>query len=148
MRGVARRVKKNKTPEIIKQELLASIVELSDGDKDYLELNEELRNAKKSKDGICLVKKYEDLLRAENRKIINIVGKQGELLKIFRDAEEFFDHVGLSRSNIYFKISLYKFLRKFLLLKNSTFTSSYFESNFKAIKKVCKANVHIFGGKK
>ena len=118
LRGVARRVKKNKTPEIIKQELLASIVELSDGDKDYLELNEEVRNAKKPKDGICLVKKYEDLLRAANRKIVNIVGKQGELLKIFRDAEEFFDHVGLSRSNIYFKISLYKFLRKFLLLKN------------------------------
>ena len=29
LRGVARRIKKNKTPKIIKQELLASIVELA-----------------------------------------------------------------------------------------------------------------------
>ena len=117
MRGVARRVKKNKTPEIKKQELFALIVELSDGGEDYLELNEEVGNAKETNDGIFLVKKFEDLLKGANRKIINIVSKQGELLKIFNDAEEFFDRVGLSRSNIYFKISLYKFLRTFPSLK-------------------------------
>ena len=117
MRGVARRVKKNKTPEIKKQELFALIVELSDGEEDYLELNEEVGNAKEPNDGIFLVKEFEDLLKGANRKIINIVSKQGELLKIFNDAEEFFDRVGLSRSNIYFKISLYKFLRTFPSLK-------------------------------
>ena len=69
-------------------------------------------------------------------------------MKRFRDAGECFDRVGLNRSNIYFKISLYKFLCKFPLLKNSTLTSSYFKSNFKVIKKVCKANVSISGEKK
>ena len=49
LRGVARRVKKNKKPEIKKQELFASIVELSDGEEDYLELNEEVRNARNQK---------------------------------------------------------------------------------------------------
>ena len=122
MQGVALRVKKNKTPEIIKEESFASITELSDGEEDYWELNKEVRNAKEPKDVIYLVKKYEDLLKGANRKIINIVGKQGKLLKRFRDAEECFDHVGLSRSNICFKISLYKFLCKFPLLKNSTLT--------------------------
>ena len=39
--------------------------------------------------------------------MINIVGKQCELLKCFRDEDECFDCVGLTRSNIYFKISLY-----------------------------------------
>ena len=78
--GAARRSKKNTTSEIIKQELLASIAELSDGEKDYMELNKELRNAKEPKDGISLVKEYEDLLKRANRKIINIFGKQGELL--------------------------------------------------------------------
>ena len=56
-------------------------------------------------------------MKRANRKIINTVSKQGELLKRFNDAEEFFDRVGLSRSNIYFKISLYKFLRTFPSLK-------------------------------
>ena len=45
-----------------------------------MELNKELRNAKEPKDGISLVKEYEDLLKRANRKIINIVGNQGELL--------------------------------------------------------------------
>ena len=73
--------------------------------------------------------------------MINIVGKQRELLKCFRDEDECFDCFDLTRSNIYFKISLYKFLRRFPLLKNSTLTSCYFKSNF---KKVYKTNVNIF----
>ena len=62
--------------------------------------------------------------------------------------DEFFDRVGLSRSNIYLKISFYKFLRKFPLLKNSTFTSSYLKSYFKPTRKVCQRNVNIIGEEK
>ena len=40
----------------------------------------------------------------DKQKIINIVGKQGKLLQRFKDSDEFFDSVGLSRSYIYFKI--------------------------------------------
>ena len=83
-----------------------------------MELNEEVRDSKEQQDGIDLVKEYEDLFRDANKEIINIVGKQGELLERFRDEDEFFDRVWLSRSNISFKISLYKFLRKLPLLKN------------------------------
>ena len=98
---------------MIKKELLASIAELSDGEEDYLELNEEVRNAKEPKDSIFLVKKYEDLLKGANRKMINIVGKQEELLQQFRDAAEFFNRVGLRRSNIYFKLAYTNFYVNF-----------------------------------
>ena len=47
-------------------------------------------------DSIVSVKKYENLLKGTNKKFINIVGKQGEILKRVRDEDEFFDHVGLS----------------------------------------------------
>ena len=107
-------------------------------------MNEEVKNAEELKDGICLIKKYENF---SNKKFINIVGKQGKLLKRFKEENEFFDCDGLSQSNIYFKIRLYKFLCKFPLLKNSTLTSGYFKSNFKLIKKVCKANGELFGKK-
>ena len=73
------------TLEMIKKELLTSLVEHSDGEEDYLELNEEVRNAKEKRDGIALGKKYENVLKGTNKKIINIVGKQGEILKCFRD---------------------------------------------------------------
>ena len=147
MCSVARRIKKKKTPETIKKELLASILEVFE-EEDYLQICEEVKNVKDLKDGISLVKKYEDLLKGANKKIINIVGKQGELLKRFKDNDEFFDGLGLSQSNIYFKIRLYKFLCKFPVLKNSTLTSGYFKNNFKMIKKVCKTNADVFGEKK
>ena len=107
-----------------------------------------MKNAKDLKDGISLVKKYEDLLKSSNKKIINIVAKQGELLKRFKNSNEFFDGVGLSRSNTHFKIRLYKILCKFPALRNSTLTSCYFKNNFKIIKKVSKANADIFSEKK
>ena len=96
--------------KFVKQELLASFVEHSDGEEDYSELIEEVRNAKEPQDGIDSAKKCGNLLKATTKKIINIVGKQSEILKRFRDEDGFFHRLGLSRSNIYFKNSLYKFL--------------------------------------
>ena len=76
---------KQKTPELIKKELFASILEVFNEEEGYLQINEEVKNAKELKDGMALVKKYEDLLKGANKKIINIVGKQGELLKRFKE---------------------------------------------------------------
>ena len=99
--------------DIIEKELLASISEVFDEEEEYLSMNEEVKNAKEPKEGISLIKKYEDLLKGANKKINNIVEKQGELIKRFKDSDEFFDGVGLSQSNIYFKIRLYKFYVNF-----------------------------------
>ena len=51
-----------KTPNAIKPELLASIIEIAD-EEDYSGLNKEVKIAKKPKDAIFLVKKYEDLFK-------------------------------------------------------------------------------------
>ena len=120
---------------MIKKELLESILEVFEEDGD-LQMNEEVKNAKESKDGIFLLKRYEQLLKGANRKIIYMVGKQ--LLKRLKEEDEFFDCVGLSLSNMYFKIRLCKFLYKFSVLKNSALTSSHFKSNFKLIKKYAR----------
>ena len=141
MRGGVRKTNRKKTPEIIQKELQASILEVSE--EENANLKEELKKAKEAKEGISLIKKYENLA-----KIINIVGKQGELFKRFKEEDEFFDCVDLSRSKIYFKIRLFKFLCKFPVLKNSTLTPSYFKSNLKQIKKVCQANPDIVGNKR
>ena len=62
------------------------MLEVFDQKEDFLQMDQEVKNAKEAKDGISLIKKYEDLLKGANRKIINIVGKQGELLKRFKDS--------------------------------------------------------------
>ena len=56
-------------------------------------LNDEVKNAKSLKEGISLVKKYKNFLKGANKKIINIVRKQGELFKRFKEEDEFFDLV-------------------------------------------------------
>ena len=47
------------------------------GDQDS-ELNEAVRNAKEPNEAILLIKNYEELLKGQHRKIINIMGKQIE----------------------------------------------------------------------
>ena len=101
---------KQKKTQNYKTKITLSIAEISDEEEDYLEMNEEVKNVKEPKDGVSLVKKYEIFLKGANRKIINIVRKQVELLKRFKDSDKFFSRVGLSRSNVYFKIRLYKCL--------------------------------------
>ena len=60
--------------------------------------------------------KYELLLKGKNKKMVGMVRRQGELLKIFEEIEKFFNQVGLSRSNSYSKIRLHKLLTKLPVL--------------------------------
>ena len=94
-----------------KNELQESILEVSE--EENANLNEEVKNVKSLNEGIALVKKYENLLKSANKKIINIIGKQGELRKRFKKEDEFFDCAGLSLFNIYFKMRLFKFCVNF-----------------------------------
>ena len=59
MRGIAKKMNKKKTPEMIKKNLV-SILKVFNEEEDYLQMNEEVKNAKELKDGIALVKKHED----------------------------------------------------------------------------------------
>ena len=70
---------------MIKKELQQSILEASE--KENANLSEEVKNMKSLNEGISLVQKYENLLKGANRKITNIVGKQGELLKRFKEED-------------------------------------------------------------
>ena len=62
---------------MIKKELLESVIEVYNKEENYLQLNEEVKNAKELKDGIALVNKYENLLKGVNKRSINTVRKQG-----------------------------------------------------------------------
>ena len=61
-----------KSSKAIKQELLAPVTKIAD--EDYSGLNEDVKNAKEPKEVIFIIKKHEELLQGEDRKIINIVG--------------------------------------------------------------------------
>ena len=80
---------------MLKQKLLSSAIEIVD-EKDYSQLNEEVKNAEKPKQAIYFIKNMKNF---SNEKI-DVVRKQGELLEKFKENDEVFRHLGLSRSNI------------------------------------------------
>ena len=47
------------------------------------------------------------------------------------------------KSTIYFKINLYKFVTKYLILKKSMLSFHCFKNNFKLIKTAFKENVNV-----
>ena len=103
--------------EIVKEELLNSILETED--QDDLDLDKAVKNTKESKEAVKIIKKYEEILENQNKRIINIertpwehMGKQGQLLKQFKEEGGFFAMVGLSHLYAYFKIRLHNFLLK------------------------------------
>ena len=61
-----------------KKSLQESILEVFE--EENANLNGEVKNMKSLSEGISLVQKYENLLKGANKKIINVVGKQGKLL--------------------------------------------------------------------
>ena len=63
---------------------------------------------------------------------------------MFKTWKPFFDKVGQSKLTIYFKVLLYKFLKKYPLLKISTLQSSYLKNNSKAIKVFSKEKPTLF----
>ena len=107
-------------------------------------LNETVNNVNNSQEATVIIRRFTEIIKTQNKKTIGCIAKQGQLFKKFKDTENFFDNVGKSRWTIYFKISLYEFLKKYALLKTSTLQSSYFKNNFKAIKVVCKENPTLF----
>ena len=135
---VSRSRNKKKTNESVKRELLNLLQDIDDVEEQ--ELNETANNVNYSQQIIVIICRYLDIIKTQSKNAIGHIGKKGEILKKFKDTEIFFDNVSQSRSMIYFKISLYKFLKKHPLLKKSTLQSSYFKNNFKAIKVVCKEN--------
>ena len=67
---------------------------------------------------IRMIKHYQETIKSQNKKVINIAERQGQLLKNFKDNEIFFETMGQSKWTIYFKISLYEFSKKYQLLKS------------------------------
>ena len=96
------------------------------------------------REAITVIYSYEEIIKTQNKETIAYVAKQGQILKKFKDTEEFVENMEQSPSTVYFNIELYKFIKKFPALKNSTLSSNYFKNNFKRINTVCKNHAELF----
>ena len=79
---------KKKTNEFIKRELLNSSKENDDVEEQGL--NKTVSNANNSQEVIAIIRRYDDLMKNQNKKPIGYIAKQGELLKKFKDTQNVF----------------------------------------------------------
>ena len=114
-------VTKKKTHEKVKQKYLSLSKENDDVQEQ--ELNETGNATNELEEAIILIHQYEDIIRTQKKKSIGFIGKCGQLSKKFKDTEQFFEKFGQGKSTIFFKISLYKFLKKHPKLKKSRLRS-------------------------
>ena len=91
------------------------------------------------------MKWYKEILKTQNKRIINIIRNQCQLLKQVKESAEFSQLVLLSRSIFYFKMNLYKFWSKHPVVKKSILSSNYIKNDFKLTKKVSQKNLDFFG---
>ena len=85
------------------------------------------------------LKQYDEITKTGNKNTIRYKSTQGQMLKKFKDTKGFVENVRCSWSTIYFKIGLYKFLKKYQDPKNVSLSSYSFRNNFKWLKQFVKA---------
>ena len=137
---VAKTIKRKKNTETVKEGLLNVLRESYTVE----ESNSNSQNIVDHREVIERIKHYDDIIKTRNKSTIRYESIQGQIFKKFKNSEGYAENVGLSRSTIYFKTGLYKFLKKYSALKNSSLSSHYFRNNFKIIKTVCKSNEELF----
>ena len=85
---VSKSINTKKTSETIKQELPNSLQE--NDNVEEKELNETANNINNSQEAIVTICSYEDIIKTQDKKVIRYISKHGELLKKFKDTENFF----------------------------------------------------------
>ena len=83
---------KKKANKNIKREMLNSLKENDDVEDQGL--NETANNVNNTQEAITIIRRYEEIIKTQNEKAIGYTGKQGELLKKFKDTENIFDKIG------------------------------------------------------
>ena len=85
---------KNKASKSTKRELLDSVKENDD-------VKITFNSVHNSQETIDLVRRYEDIMKTQNKKAIAYIAKQGQLFKMFKDTHDFFDNVSQSKLTIF-----------------------------------------------
>ena len=67
-------------------------------------LNKTVNNVNNSQEAKVIIRRYKDIIKTQNKKAVEDISTQGELLKKFNDTQNFFDNVGQSELTKHFKI--------------------------------------------
>ena len=110
----------------------------------FKESDVDIKNIVDQKEAFNKIKHYDEVIRKGNKSTIRYGSIQAQMLKKFKGSKVLVKKIGDGRWTIYFKIGLYRFLKKYLALKSSSLLSHWLRNDFKMIKTVCKSNEELF----
>ena len=88
-----------------------------------------------------IIKRYEDIIKAKNKGIINVVYHQGQVFKRFKGKEKFaklVSELGIHKTTIIFRINIFKLCKKHPKLLKSSIGLGFFKNYHKDIKAICE----------
>ena len=88
---------------------------------EFDDLNKELEETQDAEEAAKIIKQYEDIVKTKNKGIINVEYHQGQVLKRFKEQENFaklVSELGFHKTTIIFKISVFKLCKKYPKLLN------------------------------
>ena len=78
-----------------------------------------------------IIKRYEHIIKTKNKGIINVAYHQGQVFKRFKKKEEFaklISELGIHKTTIIFRISIFKFCKKHPKLLKSFIGLGFFKN--------------------
>ena len=140
-------VKKTKklTHDEIKKQFIESIVidEVVETDK----LNKQAEEVQDLEEAAKVIQEYENIIRTNEKGIIQIAFHQGKVFKKFKDNEKFItlvNRLGIHKTTIIFKKNVYKLCERHPKLLKSSIGLCFLENYYKDNREICNINAQEF----
>ena len=131
--------------EEIEKRLLDSMIIYENLEVD--DLNKEAEEVQDPEKTVKIIKRYEDIIKTERKRILNVAYHQGQVFKIFKEKEKFaklVSELGIQKTTIIFKINLLKLCKKYCKLLKSSIGLGFLKDYHKGIKAICEENEKDF----
>ena len=131
--------------EEIEKRLLDSMI--IDENLEVDDLNKEAEEVQDPEKTVKIIKRYEDIIKTERKRILNVAYHQGQVFKIFKEKEKFaklVSELGFHKTTIIFKINIFKLRNKYPKLLKSSIGLELFKSYHKDINAICEEHEKDF----
>ena len=136
---------KHLSKEEIKKQLLDSMI--IDEVVEFEDLNKEAEEIQDPEKAAEIIKRYEDIIKTENKGIINVAYHEGKVFKRFTEKVKFATLVSelrIHRTTIIFKINVFKLCENYRKLLKSSIGLEYFKIIIRTSKQFAKKMQKVF----
>ena len=108
------------------------------------DLNKEAEEIREHEKAAEITKRYDDITKTEEKRIISVAFHQGMVFKRFKEKEEklvkLVSELGIQKTTIIFEIDVFKLCKKYPKLLKSSIVLVFFKNYHKNIKAICEEN--------